>query len=152
MDIRSLRIGDIVTTDGTPANTKKGEYYEVINIISDEWWNDEKENIKHIGWVSIKPITDRNEYVGGAWVDYLQPVPITDELLKSLNAEFILRNNGGRVYMIGFCSIQKIINADYYTFTAEAGRWKIRTSKHIKYLHELQHEIFDAGVELKIKL
>ena len=63
MDIRSLRIGDIVTTDGTPANTKKGEYYEVINIISDEWWNDEKENIKHSGCVSIKPITDRSQCI-----------------------------------------------------------------------------------------
>ena len=26
------------------------------------------------------------------------------------------------------------------------------SSKNIKYLHQLQHELFDAGVELKIEL
>ena len=44
MDIRELRIGDIVTTNGKPMGTKKDEYYRVIEIDSKNNLNDMKTN------------------------------------------------------------------------------------------------------------
>jgi len=151
MDIRSLRIGDIVTTNGIPACSKKGDWYKIIAIDGKDTFTDKK-GVEHIGNVSLESVEDEYAYIGGAWVNYLEPIPITDELLEKFGIRFMLRNNTSRIYMIGICSIQKIVNADYYTFTAEAGRMNIRTSKHIKYLHELQHEMFDLGIELEIKI
>lgn len=40
MDIRELRIGDIVTTNGKPMGTKEGDYYQVIEIDSKNNLND----------------------------------------------------------------------------------------------------------------
>ena len=81
-----------------------------------------------------------------------KPIPLTEELLKKIGIKFLIGNNTSRTYSIGYCSLEKIVNTDYYTFTAEAGKLNIRTKKHIKFLHELQHELYDAGVEFKIEL
>jgi len=146
MNIKELRIGDIVTTNGIPSGTKRGDYYKVLSVCIEE----EYEN--HEGIVDLEDINDRLHYMGGAWIESIEPIPITDELLEKIGIKFMLRNNTSRVYMIEFCSVQKIVNTDYYTFIAEAGRKNIRTSKHVKYLHELQHELFDAGIDFEIKL
>ena len=144
MDIRELRIGDIVTTNGITAGTKKGDHYKVIGIDAINKFEE------HIGSVELEDVNDRFNYIGGSWVNYVEPIKLTDELVEKIGLKFLLRNNASRVYTIGICSVQKIVNTDYYTFIAEAGRRNIRTSKHIKYLHELQNELFDAGVKFKI--
>lgn len=83
MDIRSLRIGDIVTTNGIPACSKRGDWYKIIAIDGKDTFTD-KNGVKHIGNVSLESVEDEYAYIGGAWVNYLEPIPITDELLEKV--------------------------------------------------------------------
>ena len=149
MDIRSLKIGDIVTTNGIPACSKRGDWYKIVAIDGKDTFTDNK-GVEHIGNVSIESVEDKSAYIGGAWANYLEPIPITDELLEKLGFKYT-RPNGwwinNKCYNIGILKYEK-----YYHFSYEGTILDIPISKSIKYLHELKHEMFDAGIELEIKI
>ena len=44
-----------------------------------------------------------------------------------------------------------IIN-DSYHFTTSSNEFAVKIDKPIKYLHQLQHEIWEAGIDFKIEL
>ncbi len=150
MDIKSLKIGDIVTTKDNITSNSDGNYYEITKIDSRVSYMS-KGGTKHIGCVSLEPIKKELPYVGGAWVDYLEPIPITDELLEKVGFNF--------AGFDGYRMCEKYYNLgikkynEYYHFSYNGtviSDYPI--SKAIRYLHELQHEMFDAGIEFEIKI
>ena len=84
MTDKDLRIGDVVMTNGQTYGTKRGELYIVTKIDSEVYVlrKDGKYLKGGVNITNIKRLDDR--YIGGAWVDYLIPVPLTKELLLKL--------------------------------------------------------------------
>ena len=145
MDIREIRIGDIVTTNGKPMGTKEGDYYQVIEIDSKNKLDD------FVGSVTIESVSDKSFGQVCVWVDYLEPIPLTDKLLERLGFEPIFNGNYHKhidnfdLLLIDLVTSYEIVIEDY-----DLGR--MMGNKSIKYLHQLQHELYDTGVEFKIEL
>jgi len=146
MDIRELRVGDIVTTNGKPMGTEEGNYYRVIEI-------DSKNNLENelIGSVTIESVNDKDFGYVGAWVDYLKPIPLTDELLKKIGAQEI-NIEGHHFISIGCENNGVLLHHSRYAYALTTEYYRIAVRKPIKYLHQLQHELYDAGIEFKIEL
>ena len=134
MDIREIRIGDIVTTNGKPMGTKEGDYYQVIEIDSKNKLDD------LVGSAAIESVSDKYSRVG-AWVDYLNPIVLTDEIIKKIGFTPI----GDSRFALTDAALLKYDAINYMFVTRY-------THKLIKYIHQLQHEIWEAGIELKIEL
>lgn len=83
-------------------------------------------------------------------VNELKPIPLTDELLKKIG--FNSNNSGEYINIIGrVClSIIELSNC-YYLVFVNYDMGNDLLDKPIKYLHQLQHELYDAGIELKIR-
>lgn len=144
MDIREIRIGDIVTTNGKPMGTKEGDYYQVIEIDSKNMLDD------LVGSAAIESVSDKYSRVG-AWVDYLNPIPLTDELLLNIGAKEIKIVEHHYLY-IGNKEQSILLHHSRYAYVLTAEYYRISVRKPIKYLHQLQHELYDAGIEFKIEL
>ena len=126
MDIRELRIEDRVSHNG--------DIGKVVEI-----------KTTHVGLM----FKDGTSYLYN--VNELEPIPLTDELLKKIG--FNSNNAGEYIKTIGtvFLSIVRLSNCYYLTFI-DYNMGNDLLDKPIKYLHQLQHELYDAGVELKIEL
>ena len=81
----------------------------------------------------------------------LKPIPLKDKLLERLGFEPIFNGNYHKhidnfdLLLIDLVTSYEIVIEDY-----DLGR--MMGNKSIKYLHQLQHELYDAGVEFKIEL
>lgn len=126
--------------------TEEGNYYRVIEI-------DSKNNLENelIGSVTIESVNDKDFGYVGAWVDYLRPIPLTDELLLNIGAKEI-EIVGHHYLYIGNKEQSILLHHSRYAYVLTAEYYRISVRKPIKYLHQLQHELYDAGIELKIEL
>ena len=79
LDIRDLRIGDYVTTNERSTRAKKGEYYRITAINSNINLNNEL-----VGTATIEPVNDKYFGYVGAWIECLEPIPITEELMLKI--------------------------------------------------------------------
>ena len=124
MDIRELRVGDIIYRPDC---------------------NDTVVEIRANGIIGL----DHNR--GIIPFESLEPISLTDELLEKIG--FNSNNNGEYINTIGtVClSIVKLSNC-YYGMFIDYNMSNDLLDKPIKYLHQLQHELWDAGIELKIEL
>lgn len=159
MDIRDLRIGDIVTTNGKTYGTKKGELYIITKIDSEvkETFKDGTHLEGGVGLLDIKG--DFYRYIGGAWIDYLTPIPITKELLEKLGFKKMKDNylSWGRYNMAlgnGFIQISDLSNNVDKDWCCHVDNCNHETigCMDIAYFHELQHFVWDClKNELKTK-
>ena len=126
MDIRELRIGDWES-----CNKEVGTVVEIKTTHVRLMFKDNTS-----GLYNIKDI---------------EPIPLTDKLLKKIG--FNSNNAGEYINKIGtVClSIVKLSNC-YYLMFIDYNMGNDLLDKPIKYLHQLQHELYDAGIELKIEL
>ena len=132
MDIQELRIGDKVTYCNRIVD---------IRAIHDVGLVEFSDNINGIN----------NDY--SVQAQFINPIPLTDGLLCSIGIFPYFRANTETCYSIkDYCLLDYISNMGFYKFTAESGKKNIRIRKNIKYLHQLQHELYDAGIEFKIEL
>ena len=74
-------------------------------------------------------------------VNELDPIPLTDELLKKIG----FTPMGDSRFALTDAALLKYDAINYMFVTRY-------THKLIKYIHQLQYELFDAGIELKIEL
>ena len=125
MNIRELRIEDRVSHNG--------DIGKVIEI-----------KTTHVGLM----FKDGTSYLYN--INELEPIPLTEELLEKIG--FNSNNNGEYINTIGtVClSIVKLSNC-YFLMFIDYNMSNV-LDKPIKYLHKLQHELWDVGIELKIEL
>ena len=128
MDIRELRIDDRVSHNG--------DIGKVIEI-----------KTTHVGLM----FKDGTSYLYN--VNELEPIPLTDELLEKIGFTQVSKYLGDgidyRFSNDNECRIwHTLLNNSSYEYNIHTNE----SSKNIKYLHQLQHELFDAGVQLKIGL
>lgn len=129
MDIRELRIGDKVTHLGKLVTIRA--IYGTGHV---EFIMSDSRNFMDI----IRKSKD------------IEPIPLTDELIKFLgfkaDDDVSFSKKAGNFMLI----IAKLSNRYCLNFIDYTLNYTI--NKRIKYLHQLQHELFDARVEFKIEL
>lgn len=130
MDIRELRIGDKV---------KYLAKIFTIRMLCEDGYAD-----------LIIPYKSHSEIEYGVDIKDIKPIPLSDELLKKIG--FNSNNAGEYIKTIGtvFLSIVRLSNCYYLTFI-DYNMGNDLLDKPIKYLHQLQHELYDADIELKIE-
>ena len=130
MDIRELRIGDKVEYLGRIVTIRA--IYETGHV---EFLMN---NLDHLIEFTIN-------------CKDVESIPLTDELLKKIG--FNSNNNGEYINTIGTVCLSIVkLSKCYYLVFVDYDMGNDLLDKPIKYLHQLQHELFDAGVELKIEL
>ena len=82
-------------------------------------------------------------------VNELEPIPLTDELLLNIGAKEIKIVEHHYLY-IGNKEQSILLHHSRYAYVLTAEYYRISVIKPIKYLHKLQHELYDAGIELKL--
>ena len=126
MDIRELRIDDRVSHNG--------DIGKVIEI-----------KTTHVRLM----FKDGTSYLYN--VNELEPIPITDKWLERLGFGPIFSGNYHK--QIDSFDLRLISLVKGYSIEiADCCLGNMICDKNIKYIHQLQHELFDAGVELKIEL
>ena len=148
MDIRQLRAGNLVTTNGKPAGTTNGNVYKVLSTDS----ANRLDELKLIGGATIEILDGEYRTTVGAWLDYLDPIEITDDLLRKIGFPFWQKSCSGRVYLrLGDYSIE-IDPIDKYILYIRNNRGYEILSARIKYLHDIQNLIFDiTNLELNVE-
>lgn len=148
MDIRQLRAGNLVTTNGKPAGTKKGNVYKIL----DTYISNRLDELKLIGGATIEILDGEYRTTVGAWLDYLEPIEITDELLEKIGFPFWQKSGSGRVCLVlGDFSIEIDPIDKYILYMRDNSRYEILRAR-IKYLHTLQNLIFDmTDLELDVE-
>ena len=122
MDIRELRIGDKVSHNG--------DIGKVIEI-----------KTNHVRLL----FKDGTSYLYN--VNELEPIPITDKLIKKIG----FLNINHIWYHLGELVLLRRLKHNYQIYITDCGS-HYEINKIIKYIHQLQHEIWETGIELKIEL
>ena len=89
----------------------------------------------------IIPYKSHSEIEYGVDIKDIKPIPLSDELLKKIG----FTPMGDSRFALTDAALHKYDAINYMFVTRY-------THKLIKYLHQLQHELYDAGIELKIEL
>jgi len=145
MDIRQLRAGNLVTTNGILSGTTNGNVYKILDTDS----ANRLDELKGSATIATKEI-QYHSFVD-VWEKDLEPIEITDELLENIG-----------------------LSKDYHRFKAKIGKYEIDIVHHydfnerfnlviydnedeilleaqVVYLHTLQNLIFDiTDLELNV--
>ncbi len=149
MDIRQLRAGNLVTTNGKPAGTTNGNVYKILDT------NSSNRLDEFIGSATIEILDDEYRTTVGAWVDYLEPIEITDELLDKIGFQDRLGTFENKIenYGIKFLLNNKVLPPlSYLHIYDTSNKGKFKLGADVKYLHTLQNLIFDVtDLELDVE-
>ena len=131
MDTRDLRIGDFV------------------------YYTDEKCKIIEISRSQVAMLRGRLYKCGLTDVSDIQPIPLTDELLEKIAFKNKIRASHSLGYRFVsdtcYALIWHIKESDAYLIRTLNNESVTIGEKRISYLHQLQHELYDAG-DIKIEL
>ena len=140
INIKELRIGNLVSTNGKPCNTKEKGIYEILSI------DNLKEYKNYLGGVHITNDLKYDDYYTFSFCDFLEPIILTDGIL--LKCGFTFKDNA--YYSPEYCNgnILKIMGFDgNYRFS-----FNVFFTVHIKYLHQFQNIYYAlTGKELELK-
>lgn len=154
MKANELMIGDYLRINRDRLCIKKDTIVEVRGIDANNTFN----NL--IGSASCRPLDDM-QYEGGIWCDYLDPIPLTAEILLKNGFADISEHTlkGAETYRL---SIEQ--NYYDYTITIKLRDWFRLTSFDdreytlcqinwgFKYVHELQRALKLCGIEKEVIL
>lgn len=151
MDIRELRIGNIVCSNCKPMNTYKGAFYKIVSIYS--------QNGNNRGSVVLETNLLWKGDTVGAWADFVKPIHLSEKLLFKLGFKKE-EDEVIHVYEYNLCvnnhfirigKYSNTLGRDYNIHIDNQNRDSVSCTD-IQYLHQLQNAIFDAtGEELDVK-
>lgn len=144
---KELMVGDLLRVNRDGLCIKKDTIVQVRGIDGDNRF--EEKGL--VGCANCRP-TDKKQYDGGIWVDYLSPIPITPEILEknfgsALNGCYF---EGDEFYELMIHEVNDgtwIIKHDNIEFS-DIPRQQVMVS----YVHELQHALRLCGIEKEISL
>lgn len=154
MKKEELMIGDLVRVSKDVC-FKKGTIVKIHGIDADHVFPEK--GLK--GVASCKPANDPSECTSGVWLDYLEPIPLTEEIL--------LNNGFDKIKPNGYTSPRQeyAYSSDFEDVYAEEindGMWKIdidsvefnlpRRTMLVGYVHTLQHVLKECAVDNDIKI
>lgn len=152
MRAEDLQIGDLLRVNSDGLCIKKGTIVELRGIDAD----DKLIEKRLIGSTHCRPLDD-NQFGGGIWCEYLDPLPLTDEILKKNKMrEFEHRNPGQGDNLIkkwwhkdGSYYVSLYSVGDEYTYTVGDSITRVC---RIKYIHQLQHALRLCGITKEIQI
>lgn len=141
INVKDIRIGDYFRVNRDGLCIKKGTVVEVRGIDADDKLT--KKGL--IGSTHCRPL-DKEQFDGGIWCDYLDPIPLTAEILEK---------NGFKRSEV-FVE-WKYENDNVYMIYKPFPYLKIQMEERIvafpcEYIHQLQHALRPCGIEKEIKL
>ena len=81
----------------------------------------------------------------------LKPIPLKDKLLERLGFEHISNGNYHKQIDNFYLLLIELVES-YSIEITDCCLGNMICDKNIKYIHQLQHELYDAGVKFKIEL
>lgn len=143
MDIRQLRAGNLVTTNGKPAGTTKGNIYKVLDTNNSNMLDD------LIGSATIATKEIEYRSLTDIWAKDLEPIAITEELLEKIGFKCCM---SVLFLQLKYYGINFTYNK-FDGFTLWIDNYKEEPILHarIEYLHTLQNLILDiTGLDLNV--
>lgn len=136
INIKDIMVGDYlrVNRDGC---IKKGTIVEVRGIDADSRFDD------HIGHVSCHPL-DHKHFDGGVWCDFLDPIPLTPEILEKNGFVY---NDLPFVQSWEQFGLSLYLGGDGYRINCGQN-----VAMVIDSIHQLQHALKLCGINLEIKI
>jgi len=145
MKANELMIGDYARVSRDGLCIKKGSVVVIRGIDAD----DKLIGMRLVGGAHCHPL-DEEQFDGGVWCEYLEPIPLTAEILEK-NGFFYPQK----------CAWMKLDNPyrELYACEHTDGTWWLYSSgdcdkdenfAEIRYVHELQHALRLYGIERNI--
>ena len=131
INIKDIQVGDYLRVNRDVC-IKKGTIVEVRGIDADNRFEN------HIGCASCHPLDD-NQFDGGIWCDYLDPIPLTAEILEK---NFPEPTDG-----LTWFPEEGGFNCHTYVPKCEINAFGL-----FKYVHQLQNALRLCGIEKTIEL
>ena len=159
MRAEELMIGDIVRVSKDVC-FKKGTVVEVRGIDADMEFLEKN----MIGCAACVSVTDPDRMSGGVWLDYLEPIPLTQEILERNGFKHRIDYTGLSVWgyyatprryvkvtflgepIYGCTNVVEVVN-----WFAESAQDKLH-SCNTNYIHQLQHALAGCGLYKKIEV
>ena len=162
ISIKDIRIGDHFRVNRDGLCIKKGTVVEVRGIDAD----DKLIEKGLIGSTHCRPLDD-NQFDGGIWCDFLDPIPLTGEILlkNGFKHDGMCSWEWEDIHYDGYNRIRKYIKVtppdpDNEWWSKEDSGFIVCTNwREINLenfqdvsLHRLQHALMDCNVDKKIEL
>ena len=154
MKATELMIGDLVRVS-KDVSIKKGTIVEIRAIDADREFHELK------GCATCIPVDNPDGLSGGVWVDYLEPIPLTAEILEQNG--FVTKDKPDG--WPGYRSYTYLEDSTGLTFRLhhDTGKYKWSGKCEIslnalpcwirfEYLHELQHILKICGIDKEITI
>lgn len=144
MKAEELFVGALVRVNRDGLCIKKDTIVEVRAVDAD----DKLMEKGLVGSAHCRPLDD-DQFDGGIWCEYLEPIPLTPEILEKNGfeptpapSERVWKHNGQEVWLDneGKNYWANIKNGEFYF------------EGYIEHTHELQHALRLCGIEKEIKL
>ena len=156
MKANELMIGDYLRINRDGLCIKKSTVIEVRGIDAD----DKLIEKGLIGSTHCRPL-DKEQFDGGIWCDYLDPIPLTPEIMEKNG--FIKRNSYQWEYRDNGCTIVisiapqieidgEILGTPPINVTLEGALFDINMTSDMLYVHNLQHLLRLCEIENEIKI
>ena len=153
MKAEELMIGDLLIVNRDGLCIKKGTVVRVRRIDADNTFRFGE----LIGSATCRPLDD-TQFDGGIWCDYLDPIPLTPEILEKNGFEMVSKRDDDAGTMekyfyprIGY--VYRFSNGEWEVDLIGYGRGFSGAAKYrgvIKYIHELKHALQLCGIEKEI--
>ncbi len=163
MKAEELIVGDIVRVAKNVC-IPKGTIVTIRGIDMDNSF--EEMNLR--GCATCLPINDRYRMTGGVWVEYLEPIPLTPEILekngwyhakfdgsygrKAMRIDGYYRDELPKGVDNALSFAQWSIDEKFMYHMLEIFMWVGSIHLKIEYVHELQHALRLCGIEKEIEL
>lgn len=156
MRAEDLQIGDLLRVNRDGLCIKKGTVVTVRGI-------DGSNNFPEKGLYGVadcRPL-DESQFQGGIWLDYLDPIPLTSEILEKNGFHYTnqhtLKGADTYVHRLEQCGFDYTITIklnDYFALDSYDDRMyrlaEIETGKW--YVHHLQHALRLCGITKEIQI
>lgn len=134
MKAEELMIGDLVRVN-KDVSIKKGTIVKVRGIDGDRRFQE------LTGCATCVAVGDIDEMTCGVWLAYLEPIPLTPEILERNK----IRYQFGMPWYQG--------GADgVFEFRYRSDDDTIEIRKAVRYVHELQHILKECGIEKEVEI
>lgn len=146
MKAKELMIGDFVRT-AKDVCFYKGTIVQVRSIDGDNRFREK--NL--IGCATCIPIDDPDKMSWGVWVEYLEPIPLTPEILE----KNFLKRHGAYVILDDYFEVEICeYNDGLYRLLYNCTEMSLPRTQitEIGFVHQLQHALRMVGVEQEITL
>lgn len=145
METNELMTGDLLRVNNTGLCIKEGTIVRVYAIDGENSFP----QIRLKGSATVKPIGQEDEISGGIWLAYLEPIPLTSEILEKngfINGEF-------------YAELQVVEGTSEFRVRCDTRQLGIRRNDGFcsldipcHYFHELQHAFRLCGIKKELTI